>query len=165
MNFCTCDAIFVMLAKLMCELQLYKFEKKLFLCYYYCKCADSYCNVSVMFGLTNNCVRHFVYGTELEITSFTSNPDGYGIRDGQVTFSCQFSPILDPGITVIQWYRNNEMVDTTGANEDYSIARFQPSHSGNYSCSVLVMIGSVVLGGATSVEKSVRLAGTSCTRL
>ena len=118
-----------------------------------------------MFGLTNNCVRHFVYGTELEITSFTSNPDGYGIRDDQVTFSCQFSPIPDPGITVIQWYRNNKMVATTGANEDYNIARFQPSDSGNYSCSVLVMIGSVVFGGATSVEKSVRLAGIGCTRL
>jgi len=100
----------------------------------------------------------------LEITSFTSNPDGYGIRDDQVTFSCQFTPILDPGITVIQWYRNNELIATTGASEDYSISSFQPSDSGNYSCSVLVMVGSVVLSGATSVEKSVRLAGTGCTR-
>ena len=76
-----------------------------------------------------------------------------------MTFSCQFTPALDTQNTVIEWYHNGELVATTGADENYIISSFQPVHSGNYSCSVIVMIGNVVLGGARSVEKSVKLAG------
>lgn len=101
-----------------------------------------------------------LFVTELEITSFTSIPDGYGIRDNQLTFSCQFSPTLDAQTIVTEWYHNGALVATTGPNEDFIISSFQPSHSGNYSCSVLVMVGNVVLGGARSVEKSIKLAGT-----
>ena len=101
-----------------------------------------------------------LFVTELEITNFTSIPDGYGIRNDQLTFSCQFSPALDAQNVVIEWYRNGALVATTGADEDFIISSFQPSHSGNYSCSVLVMVGNIVLGGAQSVEKSIKLAGT-----
>ena len=101
-----------------------------------------------------------LFATELEITSFTSSPDGYGIQNDQLTFSCQFSPALDTQNVVIEWYHNGALVGTTGANEDFIISSFQPSHSGNYSCSVLVMVGNIVLGGVRSIEKNIKLAGT-----
>ena len=104
-------------------------------------------------------IIYCLFVTELEITGFTSIPDGYGIRNDQMTFSCQFSPALDTQNIVTEWYHDGELVTTTGANENYIISSFQSSHSGNYSCSVLVMVGNVVLGGARSVEKSVKLAG------
>ena len=96
----------------------------------------------------------------MEITNFISSPDGYGLKDQPVTFSCQFSPVLDPQYTTIEWYRDSQLLATTASDENYAIASFQAEHSGNYSCSVLVTVGDVVLGGARSVEKNVKLAGT-----
>ena len=95
----------------------------------------------------------------MEITNFTSSPDGYGLKDQSVILSCQFSPVLDPQYTTIEWYRDSQLLATTASDENYTIASFQVDHSGNYSCSVLVTVGDVVLGGAHSVEKTVRLAG------
>ena len=101
----------------------------------------------------------------LEITSFNSSPDGYGLKDQQVMFTCQFSPVTHPQYTMIKWYRNGELLDTTDHDESYTIASFQSHHSGNYSCSVFVMVGEVVLAGVRSVEKTVKLAGKFCTHV
>lgn len=95
----------------------------------------------------------------MEITSFTSNPDGYGLKDQPVTFTCQFSPATDPQYTMIEWYHNGELLDTTDSDENYIVASFQSHHSGNYSCSVLVMVDEVVVAGVRSIEKTVKLAG------
>ena len=95
----------------------------------------------------------------LEITSFISSPDGYGLKDQEVTFTCQFSPVTDSQYTVIEWYHNDEHVATTGPDQSYTIASFQADHSGNYSCAVLVMVGEVIMAGVRSVEKTVKLAG------
>ena len=95
----------------------------------------------------------------LEITSFTSSPDGYGLKDQEVTFTCQFSPVTDSQYTVIEWYHNDERVATTGPDQSYTIASFQADRSGNYSCAVLVMVGEVIMAGVRSVEKTVKLAG------
>ena len=100
----------------------------------------------------------FCHTKELKITSFTSVPDGYGLMNEQVTFSCKFSPALEN--VIIEWYHDTTVVATTGHNENYTISSFQPENSGNYSCSVLVTVGDVVLGGAISIEKSMKLAGT-----
>lgn len=100
-----------------------------------------------------------IYLAELEITNFTSSPDGYGRENERVNLTCTFRPPQEPGTVVIEWYLNDKVVKTTGASESYIISSFRPEDSGNYSCSVLVMIGDVVLGGVRSVEKSVRIAG------
>jgi len=42
---------------------------------------------------------------------------------------------------------------------EFSIPNFQAGDSGNYSCSISVLNGDNVLGGITSAEKTVKLAG------
>lgn len=66
---------------------------------------------------------------------------------------------------MIKWYRNGELLDTTDHDESFTITSFQSHHSGNYSCSVLVMVGEVVLAGARSIEKTVKLAGKFSTHI
>lgn len=100
--------------------------------------------------------------TALEITSFTSTPDTYGMENQQVTFSCQFMlPPNSATVTFItKWYHNDMEVGTTQANEEYTIPNFRSIHSGNYSCAVLVMVGETVLEGVRSIERTVKLAGS-----
>ena len=95
----------------------------------------------------------------MEITSFTSSPDGYGLKHQQVTFTCQFSTVTGPQYTMIEWYHNGELLNTTASDENYIVANFQSHHSGNYSCSVFIMVNEVILAGVRSVEKTVKLAG------
>ena len=66
---------------------------------------------------------------------------------------------------MIKWYCNGELLDITNHDEIFTITNFQSRHSGNYSCSVLVMVGEVVLAGARSIEKTVKLAGKLSTHL
>jgi len=89
-------------------------------------------------------------------------PDGYGIRNEEVTLSCQFGPTVSSDTTniVTKWYLNGDEVATTQANENYNIRSFQSSNSGNYSCAILVMNGNTILGGVRSTEMTVRLAGS-----
>ena len=105
-----------------------------------------------------NVVLSFCYITALDI-SFTSAPDGYGLKDQEVTFTCQYSPAIGLHHTVIEWYHNGELFNTTTRGESYTIASFQSNHSGNYSCAVFVMVGEVIIAGVRSVEKTVKLAG------
>ena len=107
---------------------------------------------------------------ELTVNSITSTPDGYGIAGQSVALRCNFQPTRPP--IDITWSFTNANGDTsvvmpteqdtlepeTGYGE-LLIQNFQVEHSGNYSCSISVLDGDNVLGGITSAEKSIKLAG------
>jgi len=103
----------------------------------------------------------------LTVDSVTSEPDGYGIAGQSVVLQCNFQSTQLP--IDITWTFTNANGDTsifmpTELEPEMgfgtlSIPNFQAEHSGNYSCSISVLDGVNVLGGITSVEKTVRLAG------
>ena len=108
---------------------------------------------------------------ELAVTGITSTPDGYGLAGETVTLQCNFPSTQLP--IDITWSFTSANSDNTVMLPDKDatiestmgygrlvISTFQVEHSGNYSCSISVLGGEdVLLGGITSVEKTVRLAG------
>ena len=104
----------------------------------------------------------------LTVDSVTSEPDGYGIAGQSVVLRCNFqSTQLPIGITWTFTYANGDtsvVMQTVVLEPEMgfgtlSIQNFQAENSGNYSCSISVLDGDNRLGGITSVEKTVRLAG------
>ena len=108
---------------------------------------------------------------ELAVNSITSTPDGYGLAGESVKLQCNFPSTQLPTDITWSFTRTNSDNTVILPDKDATIApaigygqivisNFQAEQSGNYSCSISVLGGEdVLLGGITSVEKTVRLAG------
>ena len=107
----------------------------------------------------------------LTVNNVTSSPDGYGIAGEQVKLRCNFQP-TQLSIDIMWTFTNangdtSVVMPTTEVSMDPGIGYgelvipdFRDEHSGNYRCLISVLDGdNNVLGGITSAEKTIKLAG------